>query len=71
MAFNIFLYELQKALSYYYRDDALDIAIAISLGLAFLLGVYLGRLSGTFWLFAGLRSALLAISIVFLIYLLG
>jgi VIT1/CCC1 family predicted Fe2+/Mn2+ transporter len=32
----------------------------VALVLVFLLGVYLGRISGTFWLWAGLRTLLIA-----------
>jgi VIT1/CCC1 family predicted Fe2+/Mn2+ transporter len=35
----------------------------------FLLGVYLGRISGTFWLWAGLRTLLVAAVTAVLIYL--
>ena len=48
-----------------------DASIATALTLVFLLGIYIGKLSGTFWLWAGLRAALLAILIVILITLLG
>ena len=44
-----------------------DLSISIAMVLVFFLGVYIGRLSGTFWLWAGIRAALLAISIVILI----
>ena len=44
-----------------------DISIGIAMVLVFLLGVYIGRLSGIFWLWAGLRAALLARAIVVLI----
>jgi VIT1/CCC1 family predicted Fe2+/Mn2+ transporter len=46
-----------------------DLSIGIAMVMAFLLGIYIGRLSGTFWLWAGLRSSLLAIAIIFLILL--
>ncbi|HXZ92046.1 MAG TPA: hypothetical protein VEG36_04120 [Burkholderiales bacterium] len=38
----------------------LHAALAVALVLVFLLGVYLGRISGTFWLWAGLRTLLIA-----------
>ena len=44
-----------------------DLSISIAMVLVFFLGVYIGRLSGTFWLWACIRAALLAISIVILI----
>ena len=40
---------------------ALEAAIACAFGCVFLLGVYIGRISGTFWLWAGLRTALIAL----------
>ena len=42
--------------------SAVDAGITIALLLVFLLGVYLGRISGTHWLWAGIRAALLAIA---------
>ncbi|MFC1664604.1 hypothetical protein ACFL17_03130 [Pseudomonadota bacterium] len=39
----------------------LESAIAIALILIFLLGVFLGRVSGQFWLFAGLRTLFVAL----------
>jgi predicted membrane protein (TIGR00267 family) len=38
----------------------LDAALAVALTLVFLLGVYIGRISGTFWLWAGLRTLAVA-----------
>ncbi len=38
----------------------LHAALAVALGLVFLLGIYLGRISGTFWLWAGVRTLLIA-----------
>ena len=46
-----------------------DVSIGIALALVFLLGIFIGRLSGTFWLWAGIRATLLAIAIVLLIML--
>lgn len=48
-----------------------DVSIIIALTLVFLIGIYIGKLGGTFWLWAGIRAALLAIVIVILITLLG
>jgi len=39
----------------------LQTAIAVALVIIFLLGVFLGRISGTFWLLAGLRTLLIAL----------
>lgn len=41
--------------------DALTTSIAVTLLIIFLLGVFLGRISTTFWLWAGLRALLLAL----------
>jgi predicted membrane protein (TIGR00267 family) len=49
--------------------SALDLSIALAVGLVFLLGVFLGRISGTFWLWSGLRAALLALLTVGIILL--
>ncbi|MEA3277981.1 MAG: hypothetical protein U9Q81_22385 [Pseudomonadota bacterium] len=46
-----------------------DLGIGVALGLVFLLGVFLGRISGTFWLWSGLRAAMLALATVGLILL--
>jgi predicted membrane protein (TIGR00267 family) len=45
-----------------------DLGIATALALVFLLGVFLGRISRTFWLWAGLRSTALALVTVGLIW---
>jgi predicted membrane protein (TIGR00267 family) len=50
---------------------AVDLGIGVALGLVFLLGVFLGRISGTFWLWSGLRAAMLALATVGLIMLFG
>ena len=50
---------------------ALDVALFTALLLAFLLGVFLGRVSGQFWLWTGLRALLIALVtsvIIFLIH---
>lgn len=41
--------------------DALTTSIGVTLLIIFLLGVFLGRISATFWLWAGLRALLLAL----------
>jgi predicted membrane protein (TIGR00267 family) len=41
--------------------DALGTSICVTLLIIFLLGVFLGRISATFWLWAGLRALLLAL----------
>jgi predicted membrane protein (TIGR00267 family) len=42
-------------------QSALTACIAITLLIIFLLGVFLGRISATFWLWAGLRTLLVAL----------
>lgn len=37
-----------------------DAAITLNFGLIFLLGIFLGRISGDFWLLAGLRTTIIA-----------
>lgn len=49
----------------------LDFAIAIALLLAFLLGVFIGRLSGRFWLWTGVRALLIAVITASIILLLN
>jgi predicted membrane protein (TIGR00267 family) len=46
-----------------------EFAIAIAFGLIFFLGVFLGSVSGTFWLYSGLQTVLIAIVTAVLIYL--
>ncbi len=48
----------------------LDTALAIALLLTFLLGVFLGRVSGRFWLWTGLRALIIAAATSVLILLL-
>jgi len=47
----------------------LHAALAMAFGLIFLLGVYLGRISRTFWLWAGIRTLLIALATALLIFL--
>jgi predicted membrane protein (TIGR00267 family) len=44
------------------RANVLETAIVLGLGAIFLLGVFLGRISGHFWLFSGLRTLVIAIA---------
>jgi len=46
-------------------------AMAVALTIIFLLGVFLGRVGGTFWLWSGLQSLAVALMTVGLIYLIG
>jgi len=48
----------------------LETALAVAFGLIFLLGVFLGRVSGVFWLWAGLRTLLIAVATGALVFLL-
>ena len=49
----------------------LPTAMAMALVIIFLLGVFLGRVSGTFWLWSGLQSLAVALVTLGLIYLVG
>ncbi|WP_456405214.1 hypothetical protein [Thiolapillus sp.] len=49
----------------------LSAAMAIALAIVFLFGVFLGRVGGTFWLWSGLQSLLVALVTLGLIYWLG
>jgi len=49
----------------------LPTAMAMALVIIFLLGVFLGRVGGTFWLWSGLQSLTVALVTVGLIYLIG
>lgn len=45
----------------------LEAALVMALAVIFMLGVYLGRISGTFWLWAGVQTLLVAIATAALI----
>ncbi|MDH5369938.1 MAG: hypothetical protein OEW99_07930 [Gammaproteobacteria bacterium] len=49
----------------------LETALLMSLAVVFMLGVFLGRISETFWLWAGLRTLLVAAATAGLIFLLS
>ena len=49
----------------------LPTAAGVALVIIFLLGVFLGRVGGTFWLWSGLQSLLVALLTMGLIYLVG
>jgi predicted membrane protein (TIGR00267 family) len=51
--------------------DPLPAAMAVALVIIFLLGVFLGRVGGTFWLWSGLQSLTVALVTAGLIYLIG
>ena len=51
--------------------DPLLVAIAVALAVIFLLGVFLGQIGRTFWLFSGLQALLVALCTIGLILLLG
>lgn len=47
---------------------ALETALAVALAIIFLLGVFLGKTSGTFWLLSGIRTLLIAVLTCAIIY---
>lgn len=49
--------------------DPLRAALALAMFILFLLGVFLGRISSTFWLWSGLRTLLIAAFTAVVIYL--
>ncbi|MFQ5642765.1 MAG: hypothetical protein ACE5FQ_03600 [Thiogranum sp.] len=49
----------------------LPAAMFVALAIIFLLGVFLGRVGGTFWLWSGLQSLAVALLTVGLIYIVG
>ena len=51
--------------------DPLFMAIGVAFALVFLMGIYLGRISGTFWLWSALRTTALAVVTTLLILGLG
>lgn len=52
-------------------SNPLEASIAVALVLIFLLGVFLGRVSNTFWLWSGLRTMLVAVVTGALVFLLA
>ena len=48
----------------------LEMTLFLAFGILFILGVFLGQISGTFWLWSGIRTLLIAIVTVGLIFLL-
>jgi predicted membrane protein (TIGR00267 family) len=54
-----------------FAPGPLPSAMAVALGTIFLLGVFLGRVGGTFWLWSGLQSLAVALITAGLIYLIG
>ncbi len=49
----------------------LPLAMAVALTIIFLLGIFLGRIGGTFWLWSGLQSLAVALVTAGLIFLIG
>jgi hypothetical protein len=47
----------------------IESAIAMAFGVIFLLGVFLGKVSGTFWLWSGIRAVVVALATAGLIVL--
>ena len=51
--------------------EPLLISMLVALAIIFLLGVFLGRIGATFWLWSGLQSLAVASATVGLIYLIA
>lgn len=51
--------------------EPLEAAMVLAFVIIFLLGVFLGRVGGTFWLWSGLQSLLVALVTAGLIYIVG
>jgi len=51
-------------------QQPLEIATAIAFAIIFLLGIFLGRISGHFWLWSGIKSFLIAVITAIIIYFL-
>jgi predicted membrane protein (TIGR00267 family) len=47
----------------------IESAVGVAFGLIFLLGIFLGQVSGTFWLYSGLQALIIALVTMLLIYL--
>lgn len=47
----------------------LEFSIATACILIFMLGVFLGRISGSFWLWSGLKTLLIAMATIFLVFI--
>lgn len=54
-----------------YGLEPLAVAITVALMIIFMLGVFLGRVGGTFWLWSGLQSLAVALLTLGLIYLIN
>jgi len=52
-------------------DAPLELSIAIACTLIFMLGIFLGKISGTFWLWSGLKTLIVAVVTVFLVYVIS
>lgn len=49
----------------------IETAIGLAFSLIFLLGVFLGRISGTFWFYSGLQAFVIALVTILLVYLIS
>lgn len=67
----LFMFQQQLLPESLFIVSPLDLAIIIALSLAFMLGVFLGRLSGRFWLWTGVRALLIAVITAVIILLLN
>jgi len=57
----LFMFQQQFWPEFLAMISPLDLAIIFALLLAFMLGVFLGRLSGRFWLWTGVRALMIAV----------
>ncbi len=67
----LFMFQLQLWPDALNIVSPLDLAIIVALSLAFMLGVFLGRLNGHFWLWTGVRALLVAVMTALIILLLN
>lgn len=49
----------------------LEAAICLAFAVIFFLGIFLGKISGTFWLWSGIKTSLIALGTMILILMLG
>jgi len=71
-----FLISLLILLPLFYADylyglaiDPLQTSIIIAFAILFLLGIFIGKISQTFWLWSGIRTLLIALTTIALIYI--
>jgi VIT1/CCC1 family predicted Fe2+/Mn2+ transporter len=54
-----------------FEMDPFDAAIGFAFLAILFLGIFLGRISGTFWLWSGLRAVLIGLATAGIIFLIG